>query len=73
MQKLLTLAKGIVIVFLLASNFTYAQSVKLEQGQNGGVDKEATSPVIWSTGNSNSGNSHFLKANPFPIVLPFPN
>jgi hypothetical protein len=59
----------LLIVLLLATNFSYAQTVKLEQGQNGGVDKNPVSPIAWATGNSNSGNSHFFEGQSIPYRL----
>ncbi len=69
MRTLFTLGNRLLIVLLLATNFSYAQTVKLEQGQNGGVDKNPVSPVSWATGNSNSGNSHFYEGQSIPYRL----
>lgn len=57
------------LVFFLASNFSHSQTIKLEQGQNGGVDKAPVSPVNWASGNSNPTNSHFAEGQSIPYRL----
>ncbi|MDI1325099.1 MAG: S8 family serine peptidase [Algoriphagus sp.] len=69
MRTLFTLANRIIIVLLLATNFSFAQTIKLEQGQNGSVDGDPISPVNWAAGNSNSGNSHFFEGQSIPYRM----
>jgi hypothetical protein len=69
MTKSLTFGKMLMLILLLACNFSFAQTVKLEQGQNGGINKEPRSPVSWATGNSNEGNSHFFEGQSIPYRL----
>jgi hypothetical protein len=58
-----------MIVLLLTANFSPAQTVRLEQGQNGGVNQHPVSPVNWATGNSNNSNSHFFEGQSIPYRL----
>jgi len=69
MYKPHTISNLLIIFLLFAVNFSIAQTVKLEQGQNGGVDNAPVSPVNWATGNSNSGNSHFSEGQSIPYRL----
>jgi hypothetical protein len=58
-----------VLPMFLISVFSSAQTLKLEQGQNGGVNKSPISPVNWATGNTNNGNSHYLEGQSIPYRL----
>lgn len=69
MKNLFSIGKWLIMIWLLALNPTFAQNVKLEQGQNGGIDKDPVSPVNWATGNSNSGNSHFFEGQSIPYRM----
>jgi hypothetical protein len=69
MRSLLTLGHKLLLVMLLAANFSFAQTVTLEQGQNGGINKDPVNPVNWATGNSNSGNSHFFEGQSIPYRM----
>ncbi|MEY4931653.1 MAG: hypothetical protein RI909_2377, partial [Bacteroidota bacterium] len=60
---------GFILPLMLISVFSTAQTVKLEQGQNGGVEKTPISPVNWATGNTNNGNSHYLEGQSIPYRL----
>jgi hypothetical protein len=69
MRKFNLFSKWLIIIWLFAMNTLMAQTVQLEQGQNGGIDKDPVSPVNWATGNSNSGNSHFFEGQSIPYRL----
>jgi len=69
MRKLFQFGTGLLMVLLFSANFSMAQSVTLQQGQNGGIDMDPVSPVIWATGNSNSGNSHFIEGQSIPYRM----
>lgn len=66
MRKLYTFRNLLMLVLLFAANFSFAQTVRLEQGQNGGIDQAPVSPVNWSTGNSNNANSHYFEGQSIP-------
>lgn len=55
-----------VLFLLFVANFSFAQTVRLEQGFNGGIGQTPVSPVTWSTGNSNNSNSHFFEGQSIP-------
>ncbi|MCL6257633.1 S8 family serine peptidase [Aquiflexum sp. TKW24L] len=69
MRKLYTVGSMLLLIFLLAANFSIAQTVRLEQGQNGGINQTPVSPVNWATGNSNNSNSHFFESQSIPYRL----
>lgn len=69
MRTFFTIGKKLLIILLFASNFSYSQTVKLEQGQNGGIDGSPVSPINWATGNSNTSNSHFVEGQSIPYRL----
>ncbi|MCH6234335.1 S8 family serine peptidase [Cognataquiflexum rubidum] len=66
MRKLYTFRNLLMLLLLFAANFSFAQTVKLEQGQNGGINQAPVSPVNWATGNSNNSNSHFFEGQSIP-------
>jgi carbonic anhydrase/acetyltransferase-like protein (isoleucine patch superfamily) len=69
MRNLLFIGKWLFMIWLLAINPSMAQTVRLEQGQNGGINNDPVSPVNWATGNSNSSNSHFFEGQSIPYRL----
>jgi hypothetical protein len=69
MRDLLSLGKWLFMIWLLAINPSMAQTVRLEQGQNGGINNDPVSPVNWATGNSNSSNSHFFEGQSIPYRM----
>jgi hypothetical protein len=69
MRKLFLFGKWLIMIWLLALNPSMAQTIRLEQGQNGGINNDPVSPVNWATGNSNSSNSHFFEGQSIPYRL----
>lgn len=69
MRKFFLFGKWLIMIWLLALNPSMAQNVKLEQGQNGGIDKDPVNPVNWASGNSNSSNSHFFEGQSIPYRM----
>jgi hypothetical protein len=69
MRKLYTFCTLPMLLLLFVANFSFAQTVKLEQGQNGGINQAPVSPVNWATGNSNNANSHFFEGQSIPYRL----
>ena len=63
----------IVFIGFLMPIAALAQQIKLEQGQNGGVGRPVVSPVSWATGNSNSGNSHYVEGQSVPYRMTISN
>ena len=66
MRKLYTFRNLLMLLLLFVANFSIAQTVKLEQGQNGGINQAPVSPVNWATGNSNDNNSHYFEGQSIP-------
>ena len=61
------------LLCVLMPAISMAQTIKLEQGQNGGVGRPAISPINWATGNSNDGNSHYVEGQSIPYRLSITN
>ncbi len=69
MRTIFSHSNGLLILFLFFANLSFATTIKFEQGQNGGINKTPISPVSWTTGNSNSGNSNFFEGQSIPYRL----